>query len=687
MEKIKTPIELVGKVKSENSEYRKQFEAEWDEFDNAYYGKQHRTGEDRKTVKNQIFKVIEGEVPILTDSMPGTNITAHSEERQEQANILNKSVKYVYNKQNIQLILPTLVRSSLISAPGYLYVYYDADAENGEGEIKYRQLNWKSVYLDGNAQTIEDSESCRIEISMRKEAVARLWPEKREEIMATTTRSFGNYDDSNLEQRDISGKNPGSNGTPKEFSGADIVKYVETWVKDYSLEDIPQDETDEEINEDMQDLMNGSAPDVEKWENHDAHILVEKKAYSQILAELGLPEDADIDDITENIDQMLADNPNAEQIRQKFFIAHLFYNHIKEHEELKKINPTSQKPVYEDGWRLIKSVGNVVLYDGANPRNDGHIPLIPFYCYKDTTIYGFGEVKNIIDAQRTLNDVDFREYEGLRVCSNPGWIADHEAEVDENELTNKPGIVVLKKRGTEVRRLEAGAVSPQLERRKMMDKQFIEDLSGINEATQGNMPTGGASGMAIRQLQTQAIGRVRLKDRYLQHYSMKRLAVVTASFIMKFWTTEKKLRLVTDNSKVDEIVFNPLEMDGLEYSVEIAPGSMAGIDKDALNAFYLQLLGAGHITFEDFLEASDFPKREMLISKIKDRASQQDQAQQQVDQVTEELKRLQKENLKLKAAINPELMDANEKKVFEQLSREEALSQITDNIAPNQGQA
>src|SRR4051812_44626199 len=88
-ESIQEPIELVKEVEKELSDYRRPFEKSWREYDNAYYGKQHKTGESKKTVKNHVFKIIEGEVPILTDSMPGTQVTSNTEAKQPDADNLN----------------------------------------------------------------------------------------------------------------------------------------------------------------------------------------------------------------------------------------------------------------------------------------------------------------------------------------------------------------------------------------------------------------------------------------------------------------------------------------------------------------------------------------------------------------------------------------------------------------------
>ncbi|MGE3608015.1 MAG: hypothetical protein AB7I27_00405 [Bacteriovoracaceae bacterium] len=669
----KDPIELVKEVQKELSEYRKPFEKYWREYDNAYYGKQHKTGENKKSVKNHVFKIIEGEVPILTDSMPGTQITANTEDRQQDADDLNKAIRYVYQDQNIPLILPTLVRSSLISAPGYLYAFYNPDAEMGEGKIEYRQLPWESVFLDGNAQTIEQAEKCRIEIPMRRDAIARMWPEKSKQILETNPKSenisFGDND--NLEQRDVSGGND-EMGKPQRYKAKDIVKYVETWIKSYDLENIEPEETQKQLTEENAQLLNGEAPDIGKWEDHNAHEMSHKETRAQVLGKIGLAGDAPFEDVSKAIEGLLQNNPEAQDLSKILMIVKIIDNHLEEHEEMKKINPTGQEPKYEDGWRLIKSVENVILYDGENPEENGHIPLVPFYCYKDDTIYGFSEVKNIIDPQRTLNDMDQRELEGLRLNSNPGWIVDHEAEVDENELTNEPGIVVKKKRGTEVTRFPPGQVSPQLAQRKEMDESAMEQISGLNEATQGQLPSSGASGVTVQKLQTQAIGRIRLKDRYLQHYSMRRLAIITASLILNHWTTEKRFRLRSDETSIEEVVFNPLKMHDLGYTVEISQGSMAGIDKDALNALYLQYyqVSQGAMTFEDLLTVSDFPKKEILLNRIKDR----NQEQQTLQQLQEQIAQLQQQNNSLLGLANPQILDGNQKKLFD-LASKQALAE------------
>jgi hypothetical protein len=679
-----------NEAKKELKAYREQFEGDWKKYDDAYYGKQHKTGETSKPVKNHIFRIIENEVPILTDSMAGTNLTASQAQKQQAADMLANGIKWVYNDQNLILLLPTLCRSSLLSAPGYLWVSYDPDEEDGEGKIIFKQVPWKSVFLDGNAQTIEQSEKFHIELPQRKRSLARKWPEKKEEIMRIQGESSSSAGvDGGYEKRDIEKET--ESGKPQEYRGTDIVKYKETWIKSYDLEPVPEEEAQEDLAKEYQELSQMLSPNIKKWEPHDKHEAAHFAQKMEILSQFGIQEDVKAEEIEAMLAPMIEQNPAmSESIKDAILMVQIIDNHREEHKTLKELNPTGERPRYKDNWRVIKSAGDVIFYDGPNPLQDGLIPLVPFYAYKDETIYAFGEIKNILSAQVTLNDMDYREVTGLRRVSNPGWVKDHEAKIEDSQLTNEPGIVVTKPRGTEVRRLEPGQVSPQLEIRKKNDQADMDTIAGQNEQTMnGAMPAGNASGVMVQKIQNQAVGRIRLKDRNIQYYSMKRLGLITASFIKHYWTDEKTLRLRADGFDIQEYYFNPIEIQDLKYAVEISPGSMAGIDKDALNAFYGNLLAQGHITAEEYLSVADIPKKEIILKALEKRNQQaqqmqemQAQVQQAQAQYEQQIASIQEENIKLKGALDTgrqigiDLLGPEEKKIFHQQEKQSVINSL-----------
>lgn len=693
-------LKTLKEVKTELSKYRKQFESDWKEYDDAYYGKQHKTGETIKTVKNHVFRIIESEVPVLSDSMPGTLITATNSAKQEAAENLQKSIKWVYNDQSLILKLPTLQRASLRSAPGFLSVKYTPDSDGGDGKVELKQIPWKHVWLDGNAQTLEDAKRAVIEEPRRRGDLIMDWPEFEKELKQVQNDDReDSVDDGNFEKRDVSGLNK-ELGTPMPAKSKDILIYRETWIKSNELEEIPAEEVQEEVQEEVARLQNGEASEVKKWQNHQEHIKALQELRASILAQYGVSPELDFEQIEMQAQAVIQANPEAgQEIGRALTQIKIIENQIEEHQELLRINPQGKRPKFKDGWRLIKSVCDVILYDGPNPEQDGMIDIVPFYCYKDETIYGFGEIKNILNAQRSFNDMDFRELEGLKLCSNPGWVADNESEIDANSLTNAPGIVVKKKRGTEVRRLEPGQVSPQLQYRKDFDKQSMDSIAGVNEESfNGALPSGNVAATTFDKVQTQSVGRIRLKDRILQGYSMKRLALLVSSRILNHWTSEKSLRLRDDAGKIEDFIFNPIEMEDLEYQVDISQGSMAGVDKAAINNFYYGLLQSGHIDISTFLTVAEIPKKEIVLSRLEEQMAQQAQSndqqiQAQMQDLQAQLVELQKQNIALKGALDQgrvakaELLLPEEKKIFEQVLQESAINDLVsqeETINPEQ---
>jgi hypothetical protein len=688
----KDPLEIVKDTKKELRKYRRQNENDWKTFENAYYGKQHKTGGDRKSVKNHVFKIVEGEVPILTDSMPGTQILANSPEMEAQGKNLERAISYVHQKNDLQLLLPTLIRSALISAPGILHVFWDPDAEDGDGAIRYKQLDWRQVLVDGNCSKIEDAEKAQIMFPMRRSALQRIYPEFKAQLSQVNGNidlcdDIDDDDESQREDRDTGDERVNNQGRPKDFKAKDIINETHTWVKSYELEPIPFEESQAEIIKETQELMSGNPPEIKAHEDHAAHIEAHQAVVDAILAEIGLPAGTPFEQaqqlIMGQIAQAQSGDPNqatmiADALGQKLLILRLAMNHAEEHQDYYKINPRGGVPKYPDGWRVIKSAGDVVLYDGPNPEPKlKGPPLVFFYCYKDHTVFGFGEIKNIFSMQTTLNDVDYKEFKGLKLNANPGWLADHESEVDEDKLTNEDGIVILKNKGTEVRRLEPGMISPQLAARKEADVFAMEDISGVREASQGQMPSGGASGVAIARLQTQAVGRIRLKDRYLQHYSMKRLAEIVGALILEHWTDEKRLRFRSADGKIEDLIFNPIEMQDFGYTVEIAPGSMAGTDRDSLNQMFMNMLDKNQITIQEFLAVAEFPKREVLLEMVKER-----------DQVQQQLQSLQTQVLQYKAIAAPGLLTPEEQEALAQMQMQQAEQQLlSGQVQPQLGQS
>lgn len=667
MMKEKKPLDIVKDVKSTLSAYRKNFEKNWKDEQDAYYGKIWQNVPEFRPYENFCFQIIETQVPILTDSYPGIAVKTKKPELLNQVSVLQESIDYVLNRQNFQLKLPIVVRNSLIAAPAYLYPYYDANENNGEGEIKIDILKWENVWLSGESDFIDDCSKARFEVYKSKEWLKLNYKKFVNEIEnAKPSESTDYHREGQSEKYDIGEYSKRS--TPTRYKDESLLKLVKTYIKDYSIVAIPEEETLKDLEKEAEELNQGISPDINLYEDHKKHIEFHTNEIAQIFMEIGVPIEAGKEALELAIEQIALENPES-GIEEVLFKVELLEKHIEEHKILLEENPKSGKLKYKNGFRLIETLEDkTVLYDGSIQDEHYQIPLVPFYAYKDDTIYGFGELRNLLDSQRMQAELQYKEYKGLRKVANPGMIADEETGLTEDDITNEDGAIYVIPQGTNIRHLSPGAVSPQV-------GQFVNDriermmaISGVNEATQGKMPSPNAAALTVERLNQQAIGRLRLKDRINQRYSVKRLGNLVCSLILQYWTNDKVISFA-DNEEKQQVIFNPLDMQDLDYEVEVSEGSMTGIDKDALNVMMLNFLNAGQINFKEFLEVADFPKVKKLKSMINER-----------ENIEAQMQELQQQNVLLKGQLDPSSLTPEEAELFAQLQSEAQL-------APNQGQA
>jgi len=639
-EKEKPLTKILDEYYNEAKRYRDQFESKWEEEERFYYGEQWKFAKKRP-VKNWCFTIVEGEIPILTDSRPGTSVVPVDERAFQIAEMLESGIEYVYDNQNLLLKNSQAVRVGLTTGTGYLYVDWDPDKQGGEGEIIIKNLPWRQVYVDPTASEIGEANYVVLRIPMDTNDLKRRFPKFADDIKPM---SKDRIDGRGIEDF----RDPTRNTTYLQdadrsvgrFDGENVTVLEEFWVKDYSLEDIPEEVTQQEILKEQNELFNGINPDVGKWEDHDAHIEAHNSLKAQFASQaLQMPvNEITVDDIKNLQD---ADEEAA-------LIFQIIDDHIEMHEALKDENPNSKRPKYPNNMRLVLRNGSTILYDGRTPTDSPIVPLIPIYGYKtEDSVYGISEIRNIISPQKTFNEMDWAEVQGLRLTGNNGWVVDENSGVDTDTLTNEPGIVVKKKQGTEVRRLEPGTISPQLGNKMQFERQAIEAISGINEASQGRRPTGVTAASAVKFLQEQSVGRIRLKTRYLEEYSMLRLGKVVSAYILKFWSTERKLRVYDNSGRIKSVQYDPEQVRDLEYEIRMAPGSTAGLDKESIFSVMRDLLTAGAIDAKTFFQLTDVPYKGQIIETLE----QNDQTQAALEQLAAQVEQLTAENQALQQAI------------------------------------
>jgi hypothetical protein len=623
-------IKLVDKFFNEAKQYRATREEEWAECEDFYHGKHWK--DKNRSHKNLIFPIIEQEIATLTDSMPGTDVLAYKDGQEEAAKIMESGIHFVYEQENLFLKQSMAIRAALKVGTGFHYVDFDPDADHGQGKVMIKVVPWRHVYLDPAASEIDEAAFVGLKFPMRVEELKRKFPKHADKIKPQDDNSIGEstWSKGLREQQ----ANYGATSSAEErFKLEGMATLEEAWLRDFEMVDIPEDETIAEIEKETEEFFKGINPDITRFEHHERHIEAHYAQKRSIAAEaLGL----DPAQVTEQDIESLKEDPELG------LVLLMIEDHIKIHQQYQQTNPDNKKPKFSEGLRLIMKVGDVLLYDGDAPVEDGLVPLVPYYCYKDEDIWGTGEVKHILPAQKSFNEMDNAEYESLHLTSNPGWVMDANAGVNPSSITNKRGQVYIVNPSARFQRLEPGTTSPQLSQRKHSDQQYMEIISGINEASQGRRPGGITAAKAIERLQQQTNGRIRLKSAYLQMYSMRRLGMLVASRISKYWTVERCLRITDSTSgEVRRVIFDPDKIKNLEYEVRVVPGTLSGTDKEAQAEVMAAYVEKGWIPPKVYFQVVDVPNKKKVLEAL-----------EEADQQRAMLEQLMAENEQLKAMIN-----------------------------------
>lgn len=178
----------------------------------------------------------------------------------------------------------------------------------------------------------------------------------------------------------------------------------------------------------------------------------------------------------------------------------------------------TQKAKWPKGRKIVIA-SKVVLENTENPYEDGEIPFQRLLNYAvPHEFWGISEVEQLEGPQKTFNKLLNFALDVLTLMGNPIWVVDNTSGIDTDNLVNKPGLVVEKNQGSEVRREEGVQLQPYVLQLTEKMVEWFDSVSGSQEVSRGVQPTGITAASAISSLQEAAQTRLRQKARNMDYY-------------------------------------------------------------------------------------------------------------------------------------------------------------------------
>lgn len=276
---------------------------------------------------------------------------------------------------------------------------------------------------------------------------------------------------------------------------------------------------------------------------------------------------------------------------------------------------------------------NIVLSDKKNPYKDGKFPFVLMKNYDiPFEFWGAGEVEQILSPQMYINDLTNQIVDNAKNTANMQWIIDKNSGISKGKLTNRPGLVIRKNPGSEVRR-DAPQPMPTYVRETIDTfKADIQDISGVLDSLKGEKQTGVVAASAILALQEASQSRIRLKIKIMES-NLSELANMVYSRMQQFWKLDRWVRItdVEGNPEFKEIGAKVLEND---YDMKVMAGSTMPVNKNAMMDLMIRLAqtnaedGLPMVDRKAILEYLPISDKKGISQRFAERQAQQEQQQQ-----------------------------------------------------------
>ena len=230
----------------------------------------------------------------------------------------------------------------------------------------------------------------------------------------------------------------------------------------------------------------------------------------------------------------------------------------------------------------------IVLDDKPNPYDDG---LYPFVMVKDYDMpgqfWGEGEVAQLISPQTHMNELNNAIIDNAKASANMPWIVDKTAGIPEGSITNRPGLIIRKNQGSEVRRDQPPGMPAYIINATESIKADMEQVSGIFDTLKGNSATGVYTAQGILALQEAGQARIRLKVKILEE-ALGDIGRMWVSRMRQFWKGERWTLITASDGTLDIKKVNKEMLDN-EYDIKIMAGSTMAMNRNAMLDLMIRL--------------------------------------------------------------------------------------------------
>lgn len=350
-----------------------------------------------------------------------------------------------------------------------------------------------------------------------------------------------------------------------------------------------------------------------------------------------------------NYSELVQENDKDARIDNQVLVLEVWTRDYETSEE-RKDNVKRLKYNYPNGRviTLCPELG-IVLDDKQNPYTDGKFPFVLIKDYDlPNRFWGEGEVVQILSPQKYMNELNNSILDSAKATANMPWIIDKNAGIGYGKITARPGLVIRKNPGSEVRRDQPPSMPMYVASAVETYKRDIEQVSGIYNTLKGDNSTGVYTAQGILALQEAGQVRIRLKVKLLEG-SLARIAELWFSRMRQYWKEDRWLRVTRQDGSYDIKAFSNTILE-YDYDVKITAGSTMPVNRGAMLDLMIRLAqtqmpdGQALVDREAVVNYLPEEVKSALLKRMGGKQQDLQQIEQTIQQLGEQLQSITQES-------------------------------------------
>ena len=604
-------------------------------------------------VVNVIHPAVEQAKAMLTSNAPKFQSTGRDTSDTKVGRIFSDLMAWVWDISVGNAELKRCIDDYYVKGMGVMMSYIKPDADFGRGEVMVKSIDPLSVYIDPDAEDpfCRDASNIVVAKRMTEKELIEMYPEFEETIRASQeTSHISDYDENRFglfdEEVVPQSRKQALLNVDDERELEVFERYTKIKTPYYKIFD--PFENREIIINDPQYAEYREEPAVILTTAKDQQILTEKQSvnqYMQIAEQVGKVYHLEQDPQTgqpvpvkgeETLDSIPESTVNIDIIDKGILI------------DSDKIMVTK---VMNTNIKQCISVGDEYLYSIILPIED--YPIVPFMNGHHRNPYPTSDVRLVRGLQEYINKIRSLIVAHASSSTNVKLLIPR-GSMNKKQLEEewaKAGTAVIEFDPELGQPIVAGPVPlpNELYKNEADAKQDIERILGIYTFMQGDV--GGAPQTFKGTIAMDEFGQRRINSKKDDiESSLNQLARSVVGLIQFVYQSEKTVRLIQPNNKPVEVKINQNIYDDVsgqliekinditvgKYDIIVVSGSTLPSNRWARFEYYMELYKSGLIDQTEVLKQTDVADMEGVL----ERAGQMQKLMQQVQQQTEQIKKL-----------------------------------------------